>query len=46
VVHDGRTHVELINAAFLAGGSPAEYLAGIERAITMGGYGGINPGFR
>ena len=36
-VQDGRIYVELINAAFLnAGGSPAEYRAGIERAIAKG----------
>jgi len=36
-VQDGRLHVELINAAFLnAGGTPAEYRAGIERAIAAG----------
>ena len=36
-VQDGRIHIELINAAFLnAGGNPAEYRAGIERAIAKG----------
>ena len=36
-VQDGRIHIELINAPFLnAGGSPAEYRAGIERAVTKG----------
>jgi hypothetical protein len=36
-VQDGRIHIELINAAFLtAGGSPDEYRAGIERAISKG----------
>ena len=34
-VQDGRIHIELVNGAFLkAGGSPAEYRAGIERAIA------------
>jgi hypothetical protein len=37
VVQDGRIHIELINDAFLnAGGTPAEYRAGVERAITKG----------
>jgi len=36
-VQDGRLYIELINAAFLtAGGSPAPYRAGIERAIAQG----------
>jgi hypothetical protein len=36
-VQDGRIHIELINGAFLnAGGTPAEYRAGIERAVTKG----------
>jgi hypothetical protein len=36
-VQDGRVHIELINAPFLdAGGTPAEYHAGIEHAITKG----------
>jgi hypothetical protein len=36
-VQDGRLYIELINAAFLtAGGSPDEYRAGIERAISKG----------
>jgi hypothetical protein len=36
-VQDGRFHIELINAPFLgAGGSPAEYRAGIEHAIAKG----------
>ena len=36
-VQDGRLYIELINGAFLnAGGSPAEYRAGIERAIAKG----------
>jgi hypothetical protein len=36
-VQDGRIHIELINAPFLqGGGSPAEYKAGLERAITKG----------
>jgi hypothetical protein len=36
-VQDGRIYIELINAAFLtAGGTPAEYRAGLERAIAAG----------
>jgi hypothetical protein len=36
-VQEGRIYIELINAAFLqAGGSPAEYRVGIERAIAQG----------
>jgi hypothetical protein len=36
-VQDGRIYTELVNAAFLAaGGSPAEYRAGIEHAIAKG----------
>jgi len=36
-VQDGRIYIELINAAFLAaGGSPAEYRAGLERTIAQG----------
>jgi hypothetical protein len=36
-VQDGRIHIELINAPFLQGsGSPAEYKAGLERAIANG----------
>jgi hypothetical protein len=36
-VQDGRIYAELVNAAFLAaGGSPAEFRAGIERAVTKG----------
>jgi hypothetical protein len=36
-VQDGRIHIELINSPFLsAGGSPDEYLAGIELAIAKG----------
>jgi len=36
-VQDGRAHSDLINAAFLdAGGTPAEYRAGIEHAISKG----------
>ena len=36
-VQDGRIHIELINAPFLsAGGTPAEYRAGIEHAISKG----------
>jgi hypothetical protein len=36
-VQDGRIYIELVNAAFLAaGGSPAEYRVGLERAIAQG----------
>jgi hypothetical protein len=36
-VQDGKIYIELINDAFLnAGGSPAEYRAGIEHAIAKG----------
>jgi hypothetical protein len=36
-VQDGRIHIELINSAFLtAGGSPAEFCAGIQRAVEKG----------
>ena len=36
-VQDGRIHIELINGPFLnAGGTVAEYRAGIERAIANG----------
>ncbi len=36
-VQDGRIYVERVNGPFLAaGGSPAEYRAGIERAIAKG----------
>jgi hypothetical protein len=36
-VQDGRIHTGLINAPFLnAGGTPAEYRAGIERAVAKG----------
>jgi len=36
-VQDSRVHIELINAPFLeSGGTPAEYLAGLDRAITKG----------
>jgi len=36
-VQDGRIYIELVNQAFLdAGGSPAEYGAGIDRAIAKG----------
>jgi hypothetical protein len=36
-VQDGRIHIELINTPFLnAGGTPAEYRAGIDRAIAKG----------
>jgi hypothetical protein len=37
VVQDGRIHIELLNEPFLAaGGSPAEYGAGLARAISAG----------
>jgi hypothetical protein len=36
-VQDGRIHIELINLPFLnAGGTPAEFRAGIEHTITKG----------
>ena len=36
-VQDQRIHIELVNLPFLrAGGSPAEYRAGIEHAIAKG----------
>jgi hypothetical protein len=36
-VQDGRIHIELINLPFLrAGGSPAEYGAGLDTAIAKG----------
>jgi hypothetical protein len=36
-VQDGRIHIEKINAPFLqAGSSPAEYAAGLARAIARG----------
>jgi hypothetical protein len=36
-VQDGRIHIELINLPFLrAGGSPAEYGAGLDTAIANG----------
>jgi len=36
-VQDGRLHIEKVNAPFLqAGGSPAEYGAGLNRAIQLG----------
>jgi hypothetical protein len=36
-VQDGRIYVELVNSAFFAaGGTPTEYRAGIEHAITKG----------
>jgi hypothetical protein len=44
-VQDGRIHIELINAPFLqGGGSPAEYKAGLERAIANGWLTIIGPG--
>jgi hypothetical protein len=37
VVQDGRIAIELVNMPFLeAGGTPVEYRAGIERAISKG----------
>jgi hypothetical protein len=36
-VQDGRIHIELINGPFLrAGGSPAEYGAGLDAALAKG----------
>jgi hypothetical protein len=36
-IQDGRLHIEKINAPFLAvGGSPAEYMAGLDLAIAQG----------
>ena len=36
-MQDGRIYIELVNAPFLkAGGSAAEYRAGIDRAIAKG----------
>jgi hypothetical protein len=37
-VQDGRIYIELVNAPFLyeAKGSPTEYKAGLDRAITRG----------
>ena len=37
-MHDGRVYTEVINAAFLFGdnGTPAEYSAGMERAMSRG----------
>jgi hypothetical protein len=35
-VQDGRIHIEKINAPFLKEGSPAEYGAGLDRAIARG----------
>jgi hypothetical protein len=37
VIQNGRIHIELINEPFLkAGGTPAEYRAGMEHAIAKG----------
>jgi hypothetical protein len=37
MVQDGRIHIELINEPFVeAGGTPAEYRAGLDRAIIKG----------
>ncbi|HEY2533852.1 MAG TPA: hypothetical protein VGJ20_39010 [Xanthobacteraceae bacterium] len=42
---DERIFIELINAPFLdAGGTPAEYRAGVDRAVAKAGYGGTSPG--
>jgi hypothetical protein len=36
-VQDGRIYIEIVNDAFLtAGGSPAEYRAGIKRVVEKG----------
>ncbi len=36
-VQDGRIYIELVNGPFLAaGGNPAEYRAGLDRAISNG----------
>jgi hypothetical protein len=36
-VQDGRIHIELINEPFMeAGGTPADYRAGLDRAIAKG----------
>jgi hypothetical protein len=44
-VQDGRIHIEKINEPFLrAGGSPTEYVAGLELAITKGWLWKHNPG--
>jgi hypothetical protein len=44
-VQDGRIFIELVNAAFLAaGGSPAEYRAGLEARSQRAGCGGTGPG--
>jgi hypothetical protein len=44
-VQDARIYIERVNGPFLAaGGSPAEYRAGIERAIAKGWLSGTNPG--
>ena len=43
-VQDGRIRIEKINAPFLqAGGSPAEYGAGLDLAIAKGGSGSTSP---
>ena len=44
-VQDGRIFIELINAPFLnAGGTPAEYRAGVDRAIAKGWVMAVRPG--
>jgi hypothetical protein len=44
-VQDGRIHIELINGHFLqAGGTPAEYRAGIEHVISNGWLSRHEPG--
>jgi len=36
-VQDGRIYIELVNGAFLAeGGTPDQYRAALDRAITLG----------
>ena len=36
-VHDSRIYIELVNGAFLkAGGTPNQYRAALERAISLG----------
>ena len=35
-VQDGRIHIEKINEPFMYKGTPAEYKAGLERAIANG----------
>ena len=35
-VHDGRIYIERLNGPFLFKGTPAEYAAGLDRAIALG----------